>query len=35
MLRADPGAFRGLRVGIVISGGNVDLGSVCELFAGG
>jgi threonine dehydratase len=30
---ADPGPFRGLRVGIVISGGNVDLSAVCELFA--
>jgi len=34
-LMADPEAFRGLRVGIVISGGNVDLASACELFAGG
>ena len=30
---ADPDAFRGRRVGIVVSGGNVDLGAVCELFA--
>ena len=30
---ADPEAFRGQRVGIVVSGGNVDLGAVCELFA--
>jgi len=33
-LLAEPGAFAGRRVGIVISGGNVDLASVCELFAG-
>jgi threonine dehydratase len=30
---ADPEAFRGRRVGIVISGGNVDLAFACELFA--
>jgi threonine dehydratase len=30
---ADPEPFRGRRVGIVISGGNVDLASACELFA--
>ncbi|MFL5381613.1 MAG: threo-3-hydroxy-L-aspartate ammonia-lyase [Longimicrobiaceae bacterium] len=30
---ADPDAFRGRRVGIVISGGNVDLAAACELFA--
>jgi threonine dehydratase len=30
---ADPDAFRGQRVGIVISGGNVDLASACALFA--
>jgi threonine dehydratase len=30
---ADPAAFAGRRVGIVISGGNVDLASACELFA--
>ncbi|MFL5539979.1 MAG: threo-3-hydroxy-L-aspartate ammonia-lyase [Longimicrobiaceae bacterium] len=30
---ADPEPFRGRRVGIVISGGNVDLSAVCELFA--
>jgi len=30
---ADPEAFRGRRVGIVVSGGNVDLSAVCELFA--
>jgi threonine dehydratase len=34
-LMADPEAFRGLRVGVVISGGNVDLASACEMFAGG
>ncbi|HSU13862.1 threo-3-hydroxy-L-aspartate ammonia-lyase [Longimicrobium sp.] len=34
-LLADPGAFAGKRVGIVISGGNVDLASACELFARG
>ncbi len=32
-LLADPAAFAGRRVGIVISGGNVDLASACELFA--
>ena len=32
-LLADPAAFRGRRVGIVISGGNVDLSAVGELFA--
>jgi threonine dehydratase len=32
-LLADPEAFRGRRVGIVVSGGNVDLSAVCELFA--
>jgi threonine dehydratase len=32
-LLADPGAFAGKRVGIVISGGNVDLAGACELFA--
>ena len=32
-LLADPDAFRGLRIGVVISGGNVDLASACELFA--
>jgi threonine dehydratase len=30
---ANPEAFRGRRVGIVISGGNVDLSFACELFA--
>ncbi len=34
-LLADPDAFRGRRVGIVISGGNVDLAGACALFAGG
>jgi threonine dehydratase len=34
-LLGDPDAFRGLRVGIVISGGNVDLAAACELFAAG
>ena len=33
-LLADPDAFRGKRVGIVISGGNVDLAAACALFAG-
>ncbi|HEX6750982.1 MAG TPA: threo-3-hydroxy-L-aspartate ammonia-lyase [Longimicrobium sp.] len=32
-LLADPAAFAGRRVGIVISGGNVDLASACDLFA--
>jgi threonine dehydratase len=32
-LLADPGAFRGRRVGVVVSGGNVDLSTACELFA--
>jgi threonine dehydratase len=32
---ADPEAFAGKRVGIVISGGNVDLAAVCGLLAGG
>jgi threonine dehydratase len=30
---ADPGAFRGMRIGIVLSGGNVDLAAACALFA--
>ena len=34
-LLGDPAAFAGRRVGIVISGGNVDLASACELFARG
>jgi threonine dehydratase len=34
-LLADPEAFRGKRVGIVVSGGNVDLAGACELFAAG
>lgn len=32
-LLADPEAFRGMRVGIVLSGGNVDLDAACALFA--
>jgi threo-3-hydroxy-L-aspartate ammonia-lyase len=32
-LLADGGALRGARVGIVISGGNVDLGAACALLA--
>jgi threo-3-hydroxy-L-aspartate ammonia-lyase len=32
-LMADPDAFRGLRVGVVISGGNVDLDNACALLA--
>ena len=32
-LLADPEPFRGLRVGIVISGGNVDLAAACALLA--
>ena len=31
-LLADPAAFRGMRIGIVISGGNVDLANACQLF---
>jgi threonine dehydratase len=31
---ADPDAFRGMRVGIVLTGGNVDLAAVCALLAG-
>ena len=34
-LLAEPGAFRGLRAGIVISGGNVDLAAACALFEDG
>jgi threonine dehydratase len=34
-LLADPEAFRGKRVGVVISGGNVDLAAACALFAAG
>jgi threonine dehydratase len=30
---ADPDVFRGMRVGIVLSGGNVDLASACQLLA--
>ncbi|HYR08515.1 MAG TPA: threo-3-hydroxy-L-aspartate ammonia-lyase [Longimicrobium sp.] len=33
-LLADPDSFRGMRIGVVISGGNVDLASACELFGG-
>ncbi|HEU4882101.1 MAG TPA: threo-3-hydroxy-L-aspartate ammonia-lyase [Longimicrobium sp.] len=33
-LLADPGAFKGMRVGIILSGGNVDLANACRLFAG-
>jgi threo-3-hydroxy-L-aspartate ammonia-lyase len=32
-LLADPGAFRGMRIGIILSGGNVDLANACQLFA--
>jgi threonine dehydratase len=32
-LMADPDAFRGMRIGVVISGGNVDLASACQLLA--
>jgi threonine dehydratase len=32
-LLADPAAFRGMRIGIIISGGNVDLANACRLFA--
>jgi threo-3-hydroxy-L-aspartate ammonia-lyase len=31
-LLADPGAFRGMRVGVVLSGGNVDLAVACALM---
>jgi threonine dehydratase len=34
-LLADPASFAGRRVGIIISGGNVDLASACALLAGG
>ena len=33
-LFADPEPFRGSRVGVVVSGGNVDLATACRLFAG-
>ncbi|HEX5872593.1 MAG TPA: threo-3-hydroxy-L-aspartate ammonia-lyase [Longimicrobium sp.] len=33
-LLADPAAFTGMRIGVIISGGNVDLASACKLFAG-
>jgi threo-3-hydroxy-L-aspartate ammonia-lyase len=32
-LMSDPEAFRGMRIGVVLSGGNVDLASACELFS--
>ena len=32
-LLADPDAFRGARVGVVLSGGNVDLAAACALMA--
>ncbi len=32
-LLADPGPFRGMRVGVVLSGGNVDLAAACALLA--
>jgi threonine dehydratase len=32
-LLADPAAFRGMRIGVIISGGNVDLANACRLFA--
>ncbi|HEX6910068.1 MAG TPA: threo-3-hydroxy-L-aspartate ammonia-lyase [Longimicrobium sp.] len=31
-LLGDPDAFRGMRIGVVISGGNVDLATACALF---
>ena len=31
-LLADPAAFRGMRIGIILSGGNVDLANACQLF---
>ena len=31
-LLADPDAFRGMRIGIIVSGGNVDLANACQLF---
>jgi threonine dehydratase len=31
-LLADPDAFRRMRIGIIISGGNVDLSNACQLF---
>jgi threonine dehydratase len=33
-LLADPDAFREMRVGVIVSGGNVDLDNACRLFAG-
>jgi threo-3-hydroxy-L-aspartate ammonia-lyase len=32
-LLADPGPFRGMRVGVILSGGNVDLSTACALLA--
>jgi threonine dehydratase len=31
-LLADPAAFRGMRIGVIISGGNVDITNACRLF---
>ena len=31
-LLADPGAFRGMRIGVILSGGNVDMANACRLF---
>ena len=31
-LLADPGLGRGLRVGVMVSGGNVDLSAACGMF---
>ena len=30
---SDPAAFRGMRVGVIVSGGNVDLATACALLA--
>jgi threonine dehydratase len=32
-LLSDPDGFRGERIGVVISGGNVDLANACTLLA--
>jgi threo-3-hydroxy-L-aspartate ammonia-lyase len=32
-LMADPEPFRGMRIGVILSGGNVDLASACRLLA--
>ena len=32
-LLADPASFRGMRIGVILSGGNVDLASACRLLA--